>query len=176
MDSVGYQDISKIVRPCGPCRRFPHLITYCHRSRSVITNEHVGRWELTIIMPVATSLILPDLQSHCTFPLRTSRYRRHLSAETKAWFFRGRDDSYIIQCSTFDGLDSALLAAVTYPDVGYPQLRLCCDFITYLFFLDDLSDELDKKDAKSVADVVLNSLYHPHTYCSTTRISEMAKE
>ncbi|KAF7348879.1 Terpene cyclase [Mycena venus] len=123
-----------------------------------------------------TSMILPDLQTHCTFPFRKSRYHKFLSAKTKAWFFRGRDEDYKIQCATFKGLKPALLAAVSYPTAGYPQLRLCSDFLTYFFFLDDLSGELDKADTKSVADVVLNLRYHPYTYRSSTRISEMAKD
>jgi hypothetical protein len=129
-------------------------------------------------MPVATmtSMILPNLETHCTFPFRKSRYHKFLSARTKAWFFRGRDEDHIKQCTTFKGLKPALLASVTYPNAGYPQLQLCSDFLAYFFFLDDLSDELDKADTKSVADLVMNSLYHPYAYQSSTRISEMAKE
>ncbi|KAF7348881.1 Terpene cyclase [Mycena venus] len=123
-----------------------------------------------------SSMILPNLQTHCTFPFRKSRYHKFLSAKTKAWFFRGRAEDFKMQCATFKGLKPALLAAVSYPTAGYPQLQLCSDFLTYFFFLDDLSDELDKADTKSVADVVLNSLYHPYTYRSSTRISEMTKD
>ncbi|KAJ7891010.1 isoprenoid synthase domain-containing protein [Mycena olivaceomarginata] len=123
-----------------------------------------------------TSLVLPDLQTHCTFPVRKSRYHKYLSARTKIWFFRGRDDDYKKQCATFKGLKPSLLASVTYPTAGYPQLQLCSDFLTYFFFLDDLSDELGKADTKSVGDLVMNSLYHPCTYQSSTRISEMAKD
>ncbi|KAJ6522663.1 isoprenoid synthase domain-containing protein [Mycena vulgaris] len=127
-------------------------------------------------MPEPAYLVLPDLEFHCTFPVRISRHHKSLPAKTKAWFFRGRDNGHKMQCAIFNGLKPTLLAAVGYPEAGYQQLRLCSDFITYLFLLDDASDELGKRDITSVADVVLNSLYHPHTYCSSTRISEMAKD
>jgi hypothetical protein len=80
------------------------------------------------------------------------------------------------QCEAFNGLNPALLAAVCYPNAGYPQLRFCSDFLAYLFFLDNLSDDLDTRDTSSVANVILNCFYHPDTFESTSRIAEMSKK
>jgi hypothetical protein len=73
-------------------------------------------------------------------------------------------------------LNQALLAAVCYPDAGYPQLRFCSDFLAYLFFLDTLCDDLDTRDTSSVADVMLNSFYNPDTFQSASRIAELSKK
>jgi hypothetical protein len=60
-----------------------------------------------------------------------------------------------------------------YPDAGCPQLRVCNDFLTYLFHLDNLSDDMDDRSTKTTADVVLNALYHPHTDRSPARVGKM---
>jgi hypothetical protein len=105
-----------------------------------------------------------------------NRYRKYVSAPTKKWFFKRDNILLDKQWESFRGLKPTLLAAVCYPDVGYPQLRLCSDFLAYLFFLDNSSDELDNHDTISVADLVLNSFYHPLNYQSTVRIAAMSKE
>ncbi|KAJ7891626.1 isoprenoid synthase domain-containing protein [Mycena olivaceomarginata] len=124
----------------------------------------------------SSPLALPDLESHCPFSHRKNRYRKSVSAETKNWFFTGDSTLREKQLESFRGLNPTLLAAVCYPEAGYPQLRLCSGFLAYLFFLDNLSDELDNRDTVSVADQVLNSLYHPHTFRSSIRIAVMSKD
>lgn len=121
-------------------------------------------------------LALPDLASHCTFSYRTNPSLKGIPAKTKTWFFNGNTAHYEKQCEIFNGLNPTLLASVCYPDAGRPQLRVCSDFLAYLFFLDDLSDDLHTHDTASVADVVLNSFYHPHTFQSQNRLAQMSKE
>jgi len=65
---------------------------------------------------------------------------------------------------------------MTYPDAAYPQLRVCNDFLTYLFHLDNLSDDMSDRGTKSVGDAVMNALYHPKKYRATTRIGKMTQE
>ncbi|KAJ7081323.1 isoprenoid synthase domain-containing protein [Mycena belliarum] len=99
-----------------------------------------------------------------------------ISTKTKAWFLKENNPHYDKQCESFSGLNPALLASVVYPDAGRPQLRVCSDFLAYLFFLDDLSDGLDDRDTSSVGNIVLNSFYHPDTFQSPTRLAHMSKD
>ncbi|KAF9009848.1 hypothetical protein BDZ89DRAFT_1047719 [Hymenopellis radicata] len=41
---------------------------------------------------------------------------------------------------------------------------------------DNLSDDVDKRSTKTTTHVVLNTLYHPHSYTSPARVSKMTKE
>ena len=119
--------------------------------------------------------IVPDLVSHCTFTLRINRHRQQITTETKKWLFK--DGNLLGQKrEAYHGLKAGLLTAMCYPDAGCPQLRVCNDFLTYLFHLDNLSDDMDNRGTRSVADEVLNSLYHPHTWRSPTRVGKMARE
>lgn len=118
--------------------------------------------------------ILPDLVSHCNFPLRCNRHKRRITGETKRWLFKG-DNLTGRARDKYHGLKCGLLTAMCYPDAAYPQLRLCNDFLTYLFHLDNLSDDMDNRGTRSVANVVLNNLYHPYHY-SPERIGKMTRE
>jgi hypothetical protein len=63
-----------------------------------------------------------------------------------------------------------------YPNAACPQLRLCNDFLTYLFHLDNLSDDMDNRGTMTTADVVLNSLYHPQAFNTPARAGKMTRE
>ncbi|KAK2461246.1 hypothetical protein APHAL10511_006773 [Amanita phalloides] len=122
-----------------------------------------------------TTFILPDLVSHCDFTLRRSRHCKQVTVHTKKWLFKG-DNLNGQKRNAFHGLKAGLLTSMCYPDAGYPQLRAVNDFLTYLFFLDNLSDDMDNRATKSIADAVMNSLYYPRTYRSCTRVGRMAAD
>ncbi|KAF8635373.1 hypothetical protein AX15_000378 [Amanita polypyramis BW_CC] len=123
----------------------------------------------------ATKIILPDLVSHCDFVLHHNRYRKQVATETKEWLFRG-DNLSSRKRDAFRGLKAGLLTSMCYPDAGYLQLRAANDFLTYLFHLDNLSDDMDNCGTKSIGDAVMNSLYHPYTYRSSARVGRMAAD
>ncbi|KAG6841093.1 hypothetical protein C0991_001900 [Blastosporella zonata] len=128
------------------------------------------------ILPAApTKIILPDLVSHCTFKKRVSRHRKQITSETKRWLFKGGNLNGKKR-DAFHGLKAGLLTAMCYPGAGYSQLRVCNDFLTYLFHLDNLSDDMDNRGTRSTADVVLNSLYHPYTYHCPARVGKMTRD
>ncbi|KAF8155792.1 isoprenoid synthase domain-containing protein [Crassisporium funariophilum] len=120
-------------------------------------------------------IILPDLVSHCTFDLRINRHRKQTTTETKKWLFKG-DNLVGKKRDAYHGLKCGLLTSMCYPDAGCPQLRVCNDFLTYLFHLDNLSDDMDNRGTLTTADEVLNSLYHPHTWRSTARVGKMTRD
>ncbi|KAJ3567287.1 hypothetical protein NP233_g6469 [Leucocoprinus birnbaumii] len=120
------------------------------------------------------SFVLPDLVSHCNFKLRVNRHRKQVTVETKKWLFQG-DNVFGDKCVAYHGLNAGLLTAMTYPDCACPQMRVCNDFLTFLFHLDNLSDDMDNRGTRSIGDVVLNSLYHPFTYRSPVRIGRMTR-
>ena len=119
--------------------------------------------------------IIPDLVSHCTFTLRINRHRKQTTNETKKWLFK---DGNLLgrKRESYHGLKAGLLTAMCYPDAACPQLRVCNDFLTYLFHLDNLSDDMDDRGTLSVGNEVLNSLYHPYTWRSPARVGKMARE
>ncbi|KAJ7757412.1 isoprenoid synthase domain-containing protein [Mycena olivaceomarginata] len=80
---------------------------------------------------MAVSFTLPDLLLICDFPLRMNRYRKQVAAETIRWILHGTSDTELTH--KVRGLKCGLLAAMCYPQAGFPQLRVCNDFLTFLF-------------------------------------------
>ena len=120
-------------------------------------------------------IIIPDLVSHCTFDIKINRHHKQATAESKKWLFRGGNLNPKKR-QAFHGLKAGLLTSMCYPDADCPQLRVCCDFMNYLFHLDDLSDDMDNRGTKTTADVVLNSLYHPYSYHPLSKVGKMTIE
>jgi hypothetical protein len=44
------------------------------------------------------------------------------------------------------------------------------------FHLDDLTDDMDERNALAASDIVMNTLYNPETFVSETRIGKMTRE
>ena len=122
-----------------------------------------------------TKILLPDLVSHCKFDIRINRHRKQITSETKRWLFKGGNLKGKVR-DAFHGLKAGLLSAMCYPDAGCPQLRVVNDFLTYLFHLDNLSDDMDNRGTRTTGDVVLNSLHHPHTDRTPARVGRMTRE
>lgn len=98
-----------------------------------------------------------------------------LFIDSKKWLFSG-DNLDERSRRAFHGLKAGQLTAMCYPKSGYPQLRAVSDFLNWLFHLDNLSDDMDNRSIAEVANVVMNSLHHPHTFHSNARLCRLTKE
>ena len=126
-------------------------------------------------MSDSRTVTIPDLVAHCPFPLRTSRHRASVATASIRWLLHHGGAGLSGSPTALHGLKAGRLAAQCYPIAGAPQLRVCCDFLAYLFHLDDLSDGMDDRSTRAVADAVLNALHHPHTV-GEGRLGRMATE
>lgn len=121
-----------------------------------------------------TKIVIPDLVSHCTIPVRCNRHWKQASVESKRWLFRGGNLSDRKR-DAFHGLKAGYLTSMCYPLAGYPQLRVSCDFMNYLFHLDNISDEMNDRGTHGTAVSVLDALYQPHMH-PTSRVGKMTKD
>lgn len=119
---------------------------------------------------------IPDLVSHCDFPLRNNRHRKQATVECKQWLFRGGNLSQRKR-DAFHGLKAGLLTSMCYPRAAYPQLRVCCDFMNWLFHMDNISDELNDRGTAFAGIDVMNAFWLPaEEYMPATRVGKMARE
>lgn len=149
----------------------------------------------TETVSVPDTIIIPDLVSHCDFSIHCNPKVETAVEESKAWLFehgqlgekrknafRGLKAGGEIPGplefparSTADSLFSEL-TSMCYPYANFDQLRVCCDFMNYLFHLDDLSDDMTHLGTRSIANDIMNTLYCPTTYESNTRVSTLTRE
>jgi hypothetical protein len=81
-----------------------------------------------------SKVVLPDLVSHCEFKLRLNPNVHNAAATSERWILDGAKLSQK-KMYDFHGLKAGLLTCLCYPDADLEQLRVCCDFMYYLFHL-----------------------------------------
>lgn len=119
-------------------------------------------------------VIIPDLVSECPFPLRCGAGGASAGESSNAWL-SARMSLGSKKRVKLQGLKCGLLTAMTYPDAPLYQLRTVCDFLSYLFHLDDLSDGMDRFGTLGARKVVIASMCDP-TFDSGTKLGRMARE
>ena len=140
--------------------------------------------------------VIPDLVSHCTFDHRVHEELPRAVWESKAWMINGsniaRSEKALTslhglkaggpfvnspplcaQCS--DLVVSSELACVCYPLAPLHKLRVCCDFTVWLFHLDDISDDMDDKNANAIGNEIMTAYHQPHAYDPKTYVGKLTK-
>ena len=103
---------------------------------------------------------LPNTLCQSPFDLRVSPYYWEVSIASQRWL----DHS---QCPKGEGradivrLKAGLLASMCYPTVDRGQLRVCSDFVNFLFYIKSLANIADVETVSELADIVLNTLCEP---------------
>jgi hypothetical protein len=67
------------------------------------------------------------------------------------------------------------LTCACYPLAPLHKLRVCCDFMNWLFHLDDVSDDMDDKNTITIGDEVMTTYLHPDTYNPQTHVGKLTK-
>ena len=124
--------------------------------------------------PSPSKIIIPDLVSHCTIPVRCNRNWRLASVESKRWLFRGGDLKQKKR-DAFHGLKAGYLTSMCYPLAEYEQLRVCCDFINYPFHLDNICDEMDDRVTVSTAGEIIGALRDPHGFQASSAVGRLTQ-
>ena len=67
------------------------------------------------------------------------------------------------------------MACSAYPLAPLLKLRVCCDFLNWLFFIDDLSDDMEDKSTDAMGNEVMTTYHQPHAYDPETHVGKLAK-
>ncbi|KZT69831.1 terpenoid synthase [Daedalea quercina L-15889] len=121
-------------------------------------------------MPVPSPpghFVLPDLVSHCPFPLTRHAHAEAVAAASDKWLDEGCPELLPKKRAALYGLKSGILTAHCYPDADDERLRVVADFLVYLFHLDNISDKLAVHGTEQLANVVMNAHWLPERYAPT---------
>ncbi|KAG9014251.1 hypothetical protein FRB94_013561 [Tulasnella sp. JGI-2019a] len=119
--------------------------------------------------------VLPDLIGYCPFTLHVNPHYEAASAESDAWF-----DSFGIHRGSrrdeFKIAKFGLLTAMSYAQADHAHLRNCCDFMSWLFAFDDLTDDGGLREnidgMKKAAKIMMDALRNPKTYKTEFKVGE----
>ena len=67
------------------------------------------------------------------------------------------------------------LACACYTLAPLHRLRVCCDFVNWLFHLDDLADDMDDRSTIAIGNEIMNTYHHPDTYNPMTHVGKLTK-
>ncbi|KAI0076176.1 terpenoid synthase [Panus rudis PR-1116 ss-1] len=122
-----------------------------------------------------TSFVLPDLVGHCTYPLHLNPHWDAVSRRSEQWLLKEANFS-ITKRETFMGLKAGELTSACYPSCDEYHLQVASDFMSYLFTLDDWSDEFDENDTNGLAKCVMGALRDPYGFETDKAPGILAKD
>ena len=125
---------------------------------------------------VPTKILLPDLITYCNLPARKNRHGKRADRECNLWFLRHAPVTDDETRRAIRGVKAGLLSSYCLPRAGYPQLRVCSDFMSWVFHFDDVTDEMSERGLTCVASDVMNMFWHTETYAPTTWAAGIARE
>ncbi|KAF9556003.1 terpenoid synthase [Agrocybe pediades] len=123
-----------------------------------------------------TSFILPDLVSHCRFPLSYNKHGDEIAAQSVNWLDSNCPDLNAKQRKALRGLQAGELTAYCYNTASPERLRVVSDFMNYLFHLDNISDGMMTRETDVLADVVMNALWFSDKYMPTEASGNRSEE
>ncbi len=115
----------------------------------------------------ATTVLLPDLISAIPYAARRNPHTDSVTDASDNWILEKADFS-VLQERKFRGIKAGYLSGRSYIDCGPEELRNITDLIGLLFCVDDWSDEFDTAGTKGAVQCIMDTLYHPSTYYSST--------
>jgi hypothetical protein len=140
--------------------------------------------------------VMPNLVSHCSFDLRVHEELSRAVWECKAWMISGsnvfRNEKTLnalhglkagglfpispLSCIRSSHSAACLeLTCACYPTAPLHKLRVCCDFMNWLFHLDDLSDDMDDGSTVTIGNEIMTTYNHPDTYNPKTHVGKLTK-
>ncbi|KAF8442269.1 isoprenoid synthase domain-containing protein [Boletus edulis BED1] len=110
--------------------------------------------------PSPAGFILPDLVSDCHYPLFLSPHCYKVARASEQWLLQG---ARLVEprVTKFMGLKAGELTAACYPDADEFHLRVCSDFMNWLFNMDDWLDEFDVTDTWGMRECCIGAFRDP---------------
>ena len=118
--------------------------------------------------------VLPDLVSHCTYPLLLNQHCDRVARASEQWLLREANFSDARR-DVFYGLKAGELTAACYPYADAYHLQVASDFMSYLFTLDDWSDQFNARDTHGLGHNVMSALRDPFAFETDKAAGKLAK-
>ncbi|KAI0053966.1 terpenoid synthase [Auriscalpium vulgare] len=110
------------------------------------------------------SFLLPDLVSHCSFPLIYHPNGDAVANCSLDWMLSFVAHFTPRKMAASRGLLAGELTAFCYNNCSSERLRVVSDFMNFLFHLDNISDGMMARDAKGLSDWVMNAFEWPEGF------------
>jgi len=104
---------------------------------------------------------LPDIVAQWPWPRSLNQHYQEAKAESGQWLrdFKALDAK---AQRSFDLCDFSLLSSLGYPLLDKDCLRVACDLMMLFFIIDEYTDNTDRDEARTYADMVANVFENPY--------------
>ncbi|KAJ8597532.1 terpenoid synthase [Rhizopogon salebrosus TDB-379] len=121
-----------------------------------------------------TGFVLPDLVSDCHYPLRLNPHCYPVSRASEQWLLNG---ARLVEpkITKLMGLHAGELTAACYPDADAFHLRVCSDFLNWLFNMDDWLDEFDVDGTREMRECCIAAFRDPVNFQTDKLGGKMCK-
>ncbi|KAF9007449.1 isoprenoid synthase domain-containing protein [Cyathus striatus] len=131
-------------------------------------------WAITSAIGMyRTELVLFHF-SHCSYPLRINGNCNEAARASEKWLLEAANHDKKRR-AVFMGLKAGELTAACYPDADIFHLRVCDDFMNYLFNLDDWLDEFDVEGTIGMRACCIGAMRDPIGFDTDKKAGEMTK-
>lgn len=121
-----------------------------------------------------SGFILPDLISDCLYPQRLNPHCYTVSRTSDQWLLNGARLAEP-RITKFMGLHAGELTAACYPDADASHLRVCSDFMNWLFNMDDWLDDFDVDDIWGMRECCISAFRDPINFQTEKLGGKMCK-
>lgn len=120
-----------------------------------------------------SQFILPDLINDCHYPLRQNPHRDAVSRASDQWLI---DVAQLVEheLKGYIEMDSGRFVAILYPDADAFHLRVCCDFMNWIFILDDRMEH-GVVDVQETRESCISALRDPTNFDTEQLGAKMCK-
>ncbi|KAG1814749.1 isoprenoid synthase domain-containing protein [Suillus subaureus] len=118
--------------------------------------------------------ILPDLFSHCRYPLRVNPHSHLVSCASEQWFFT---EAHVVEpeITKFRAFRLRDYNAYCYPDADASHFRNISDFLNWAFMADDYFDDCDIDDIKGMRECCISALRDPISFQTENPLGKICK-
>ncbi|KIJ56930.1 hypothetical protein M422DRAFT_149352 [Sphaerobolus stellatus SS14] len=109
----------------------------------------------------AQTFQLPNLFSHCKFPLRYHLNGDNIASESDDWYRNGFPTFPPQQEARLSALLASNVAASIYDDAENQHVRAACDLMNLILLYGDFTDDLASQENQAIADAVADIFHEP---------------
>ncbi|KAG2129186.1 isoprenoid synthase domain-containing protein [Suillus bovinus] len=123
-----------------------------------------------------SQFILPNLINYCPYPLRQNRHCHTVARSSDQWLIDVTPQLAEPEIRGYEhtDMDTGTLAAVCYPDADEFHLRVCSDFLNWLFIVDDWM-EYNVVDVRKTRESCISALRDPINFDAEQLGAKMCK-
>jgi hypothetical protein len=129
----------------------------------------------SMTLKAGDTVVLPDMISYCNLPRCINPSEVEVASATKQWLLNG---GYMAgrALDQFSTNRFPVFASLVFPKASPSHIRVCSDFLSWVYYVDDPGEAMKPEEVKVVADMIFDSFRNPDAVHSGDNVCRMTRE